>query len=106
MLEHLYHKDRLNFPLKRDGAKGEGGWKRITWEGGMDEVAQKLNHLKEKFGPETLAFSHGTYRTYHWGGKRFFNLFGSPNMTGQIISVCALPMQLTGLPMAFLPTGT
>lgn len=82
MLEHLYHKDRLNFPLKRDGAKGEGGWKRITWEGGMDEVAQKLNHLKEKFGPETLAFSHGTYRTYHWGGKRFFNLFGSPNMTG------------------------
>jgi len=82
MLEHLYHKDRLNFPLKRNGDKGAGKFKRLTWEAGMDEVAGRLLTLKDKYGPETLAFSHGTYRTYHWDGKRFFNLFGSPNMAG------------------------
>ena len=80
--EHLYNDDRLNFPLKRGGEKGDGSWKRIAWETSMNEVAQKLMDLKAKYGPETLAFSHGTYRTYHWDGKRFYNLFGSPNMTG------------------------
>ena len=93
MLEHLYHKDRLNFPLKREGGKGEGKWKRITWDTGMDEVAQKLILLKDTYGPETLAFSHGTYRTYHWDGKRFFNLFGSPNMTGAN-HICMCPTHI------------
>ncbi|MBN1548700.1 MAG: molybdopterin-dependent oxidoreductase [Syntrophaceae bacterium] len=82
LLEQIYHEGRLNFPLKRDGKKGEDRWKRIRWETGLVEVAEKLNLIRRNFGPEALAFFHGTYRTHHWPGKRFFNLFGSPNMTG------------------------
>lgn len=82
MLEHLYNENRLNVPLMREGNRGEGAWRRISWDDALDQAAQKLLDLKDIYGPETLAFSHGTYRTYHWDGKRFFNLFGSPNMTG------------------------
>jgi anaerobic selenocysteine-containing dehydrogenase len=90
ILEHLYHKDRLNYPLKRQGDRGKNQWLQITWQQALDEIATKLNRLKEIYGAETLAFSHGTYRTYGWPLKRFFNLFGSPNIMGAQ-SVCRCP---------------
>jgi thiosulfate reductase/polysulfide reductase chain A len=92
MIEHLYHPDRLNYPLKRVGERGEGKWERISWDRALDEVAQKLGALRDKYGPETLSFTHGTYRTYHWDGRRFFNLFGSPNMCGPN-NICMCPTQ-------------
>jgi len=90
ILEHLYHKERVNFPLKRKGDRGSNEWIRITWDQALDEIAEKLLDLKEKYGPETLAFAHGTYRTYGWPVKRFFNLFGSPNIMGAQ-NICRCP---------------
>ena len=89
ILEHLYHPARLNYPLKRAGRRGEGKWHQITWEQAMDEIAEKLGALRDRYGAETLAFSRGTHRTYGWAMKRFLNLFGTPNMTGaNIICMC------------------
>jgi thiosulfate reductase/polysulfide reductase chain A len=89
ILEHLYNPARLNFPLKRAGRRGEGKWQQITWDQAMDEIAEKLAKLRDRYGAETLAFSRGTHRTYGWAMKRFLNLFGSPNMTGaNIICMC------------------
>jgi anaerobic selenocysteine-containing dehydrogenase len=90
ILEHLYHKDRLNYPLKRVGDRGGNEWKRISWDEALDEIADRLGKIKDKFGAESLVFSHGTYRTYGWPIKRFFNLFGSPNITGAQ-SICRCP---------------
>ncbi len=90
ILEHLYHKDRVNYPLKRKGDRGQNEWIKISWQQALDEIAEKLATLKEKYGAETLAFSHGTYRTYGWPLKRFFNLFGSPNIMGAQ-NVCRCP---------------
>jgi anaerobic selenocysteine-containing dehydrogenase len=82
ILEHLYHPDRVNFPLKRAGGKGEGKWQRISWDQALDEIASKIGDIKSSFGAESLSFCGGTYRTYMWASKRFFNLLGSPNLTG------------------------
>jgi len=82
ILEHLYHPDRVNFPLKRVGEKGEGKWQRISWDQALDEIASKISDMKTVSGAEALSFCGGTYRTYMWASKRFFNLFGSPNLTG------------------------
>ena len=82
ILEHLYHPDRLNYPLKRAGGKGHGKWQRVTWEQALDEIAEKLTVIKDEVGAEALAFSNGTYRTYGWAIRRFYNLFGSTNVTG------------------------
>ena len=30
-VETLYHPDRLKYPLKRAGARGEGKWQRVSW---------------------------------------------------------------------------
>ena len=82
MPDHVHHPQRLNHPLKPKGEKGGGQWQRLTWDQALDEVAEKLSKLKTRYGAETLAFTHGTKRTYHWDCRRFFNLFGSPNTCG------------------------
>jgi len=82
ILEHLYHPDRLNYPLKRAGNRGEGKWDQVTWDQALDDIAEKLTKTRNEYGAEALAFSRGTYRTYGWAPNRFYNLFGSPNITG------------------------
>ena len=47
-LEHLYHPDRLQHPLKRVGKRGEGRWQQITWDEALDMVASELARAKEK----------------------------------------------------------
>ena len=81
--EFFYHPDRLRYPLKRTGERGEGKWEQISWKQGLDEVAEKLDKLKKQFGAETLATSSGTYRTHDEYRLRFLNLFGTPNNIGQ-----------------------
>ena len=81
--EYLYHPDRLRYPLKRKGERGEGKWEEICWEKALDEVAQKLAALKTQYGAETLASSSGTYRTHDEYRMRFLNLFGTSNNVGQ-----------------------
>nr|WP_319493847.1 molybdopterin-dependent oxidoreductase [uncultured Desulfobacter sp.] len=78
MPDHVHHPDRLNYPLKRKGDKGGGQWQQQTWDQALYELADKLSRLKDRYGAETLTFTHGTKRTYHWDCRRFFNLFGSP----------------------------
>jgi thiosulfate reductase/polysulfide reductase chain A len=78
--EHLYHPDRVNYPLKRMGERGEGRWKQISWDQALDEIAEKLKEIKEKYGAEALATTGGTARGHQETFKeRFLHLFGSPN---------------------------
>jgi anaerobic selenocysteine-containing dehydrogenase len=78
--EYVYHPDRIKFPLKRVGDKGENKWEKIPWEQALDEIAGKLKHIEERYGPESLMITAGTDRTTLWPRIRFSNLFGSPNL--------------------------
>ena len=80
--EWFYHPQRLNFPLKRLGTRGEGKWRRIPWEQAIDEIATKLAEIRDKYGPEALVTTRGTLRTHEEYRSRFMNLFGSPNQIG------------------------
>lgn len=89
-IEHLYHPDRLNYPMKRMGERGEGRWGKISWEHALDEIAEKLKEIRGKYGAESLATTGGTGRGHQEIIKaRFMNLFGSPNRAnaGQWCSV-------------------
>ena len=81
--EWFYHPDRLRYPLKRSGERGEGKWQPIPWEQALDEISQKLAEIKESYGPEAIAVSSGTYRTHDEYKERFLSLLGSPNYIGQ-----------------------
>ncbi|MCX8205409.1 MAG: molybdopterin-dependent oxidoreductase [Candidatus Nezhaarchaeota archaeon] len=80
----LYHPDQLKHPLERVGERGEGRWRRISWNKALDEVAEKLRGLIGEYGPECLAFCEGTYRSdANWARARFANLLGNPqNVVG------------------------
>jgi molybdopterin-containing oxidoreductase family molybdopterin binding subunit len=59
-LEQQYHADRLRFPLKRAGARGEGKWQRISWEEAFDFLAEQLRAIANQFGSRSLAFFTGS----------------------------------------------
>jgi len=80
--EFMEHPDRLNFPLKRVGEKGEGKWQKIPWEQALDEVAAKLTKIKEQYGAEAIGASTGTGRSWYKFMTRFLHLLGSPNQGG------------------------
>lgn len=55
----VYNPDRILFPMKRVGKRGEGKWKRISWEEALDEVTGKLKALRDKGQPEKFMFHYG-----------------------------------------------
>ena len=50
----VYHSDRLKYPLKRIGERGEGKWQRISWDEALDTIAAKLLEVKEKYGSQSV----------------------------------------------------
>ncbi len=81
--DYVYHPDRIRFPLKRIGERGDGRWKEISWEEALDEIAAKLDDIRRRWGAEAIATAVGTARTHDEYRMRFLNLLGSPNNFGQ-----------------------
>ena len=75
----IYHPDRLKYPMKRAGNRGEGKWGRITWEEAYGTIAQKFNEIKKKQGPESVIFCQGTGRDIGPYISKLAYSFGSPN---------------------------
>ncbi|MFC2059824.1 molybdopterin-dependent oxidoreductase [Chloroflexota bacterium] len=95
-VEYFYHPDRLNFPLKRVGEKGEGKWQRISWEQALDEIADKLKEIINKHGAEAVCRSTGTGpRSDIPTSDRFFNIIGAPNICSQG-QICFRPRIIAG----------
>lgn len=88
--EILNHPHRINTPLKRAGERGEGRWQEISWTQALDEIAERLAALKQRYGAETVATSIGGPHATYWPMHRFLNLFGSPNNVG-IGQICWNP---------------
>ena len=78
------HRDRLNYPLKRSGRRGEGKWERITWEKAVNEIAQKLDDIRARFGPEAVAVLGGSnFNSSDPAAWKWCNLWGTPNIFAQ-----------------------
>jgi len=58
----MYEKDRILYPMKRVGERGEGKWKRISWDEAATEVAEKVfeTMTDPKRGPGSLMVHAGT----------------------------------------------
>jgi len=54
--ELVHHPDRLKYPLKRIGKRGEGQWERISWDEVLDNIAIKLKEISGKYGPASIAW--------------------------------------------------
>ncbi|WP_299237960.1 molybdopterin-dependent oxidoreductase, partial [Sulfurihydrogenibium sp.] len=47
----MYEKDRILYPMKRVGERGEGKWKRISWDEAITEVATRIYETMLTKGP-------------------------------------------------------
>ncbi len=58
-VNQVYDPDRILYPLKRVGARGEGKWKKISWDEALGEVADRLKKLRDEGHPEKFMFHYG-----------------------------------------------
>lgn len=103
-LERIYHPERLLYPLKRNGERGEGRWERISWDQALEYAAGQLNRIKEESGSQAVAFGQGAPKGLEYLMLiRLANFFGTPNLvtTGH---VCHWPREFMGrMTCGFLP---
>src|SRR5437868_3920737 len=93
--ELVYSKDRLTRPLRRTRRKGDAdpGWKEISWDEALDEVAQAMQRIAAEHGPQAVAFSQSSPSTTAIADvapfiQRLMNAFGTPNWV--------MPLELCG----------
>lgn len=70
--------ERPQFPLIREGKRGEGKWRKATWEEAFAYVAEKLKEITDKYGARSILWSDrgGPFADLH---KAFVKALGSPN---------------------------
>jgi len=89
-LEREYSPNRLLYPQRRVGAKGEGRFTRISWDEALGEITARLQAVADEFGPESiLPYSYGGSMGYLQGGsmdRRFFHRLGASRLDRTICS--------------------
>jgi len=89
-LEREYSPQRLLFPQRRIGAKGEGRFERISWDEALDVIAVRVAAIAREFGSEAiLPYSYaGTMGLLNGSGmdRRFFHRLGASRLDRTICS--------------------
>lgn len=57
MMNLIYGKDRIKYPLIRTGPRGSGEFRKVSWEEALDFTAQKLKKITEKYGSDSVALT-------------------------------------------------
>jgi len=57
--QKVYSPDRLKYPMRRTGERGEGKFEKISWEEALEIIAKKMKEIKEKFGNSSILFVPG-----------------------------------------------
>lgn len=102
----LYHTDRILYPMKRIGKRGEGKFERISWNEALDIIASALQKTKETYGPEAALIYGGHPKWFRPFLTDFANKYGTPNV-GTESSTCAYALAVAAKSCvgthAFLP---
>ena len=94
-LMNTYDPDRVLNPLIRAGKRGEGKFRKASWDEALDLISSKMLEIKQKYGPEAMVFSS----THNLSQPLFENLlyaYGSPNY-GTQRSLCFNAMIVANL---------
>ena len=94
-LMNTYDPDRVLTPLIRVGKRGEGLFRKASWEEALDLVAQNMLDIKQKYGPEAMIFS-STHNLSQVQFENLLNAYGSPNY-GTQRSLCFNAMIVSNL---------
>lgn len=56
----MNHPDRLNYPMKRVGARGEGKFERISWDEALEMMASNLQRIVKTWGNESVWINYSS----------------------------------------------
>lgn len=93
--EALYGRQRILHPMVRDGARGEGKLRAVSWDEALDTAARLISEVTSSFGPRAFAtyFGRGILGTpvarLAKDKEAFAKRLGSPNDTS-CSSICNL----------------
>lgn len=90
--ERLYSSKRVLYPQLRVGRKGEGRFKRISWEEALDICAGKLLEIRDRFGAESIlpyCYAGNMGALSRSAGFPFFNRLGASQLEQTICSAAA-----------------
>ncbi len=79
--QRVYAPDRLKYPMKRVGARGEGRFERISWDEALNTVAAELQRVKKQHGNDALFYvpysgNTGTFLHSQLAVNRLLTMFG------------------------------
>lgn len=66
LVESINSPDRLKYPMRRAGKRGENKWERISWDEAYDEIEAKVKDIWETDGGNAIICVHGTGRNINW----------------------------------------
>jgi anaerobic dimethyl sulfoxide reductase subunit A len=77
----VYHPDRLKYPMRRVGARGEGRFERVSWDEALGSIAGSLQPVKESFGNQSILYigysgNTGTFLHNQLAVFRLLSMFG------------------------------
>lgn len=87
--KRTYHQDRLLYPMKRSGKKGEGKFVRISWDEAIDTIAGRLKAIADENPESILPYSYaGTMGLLQGSSmdRRFFHRIGASLLDRTICS--------------------
>lgn len=91
--QSLYHPDRLLYPMKRVGERGEGKFERISWEEALQTITDKMAETKETYGAKATMIYVGHPKWFRPQITEFANGYGTPNL-GTESSTCAYALMM------------
>lgn len=73
-----YDSERPQYPMIREGERGSGQWRKVSWEEAFEYVKNKLSETKDKYGAKSIAITDrgGPFTDLT---KSFIKALGSPN---------------------------
>lgn len=84
------HPDRLKYPMRRVGRRGQGKWERISWNEALDTIVKRFREIEERYGRDSIVLAQGTQRGWASYFIRFANVLGK-QWIAPGVAQCAWP---------------
>lgn len=96
LVEAINHQDRLLYPMKRIGERGENKWERVSWEEAYDMIEENVRKVWAEYGPESIVAMMGTGRNDCYQVPNLcYSAFDSPNFSMGFLAgdACMMPRE-------------
>ncbi|MHA1505640.1 MAG: molybdopterin-dependent oxidoreductase [Candidatus Asgardarchaeia archaeon] len=80
LLDYVYSKERILSPMERVGKKGEGKFRKVSWDYALKLISKKIREVIENYGPEYILhyeYSGNMGLLSFYFPQRFFNYLGA-----------------------------